>query len=782
MRSCFIRFIILSVFLYTALHVSAQSNTGSITGIVRNELNQPVPFASVQVRAKNLGTVTGESGTFTIRNIPAGKITLRITSVGFASQEHEFTLSAGETITRDFTLEENRSQLDEVIVSASRKVESLAETPSSVTVVGPREMENLSTISPNIANILAFAVPGLGVSTNQTGNVGQSLRGRNLLVLIDGIPQSTPLRAGGRDIRTIDPSVIERVEVIKGATAIYGNGADGGLINYITRTPKVHKPIGGLSQVGLTGNTKGDSTIGYRISQQLYGKISKFDYIVSGMYEKTGVYRDAEGEVISPEYGLGETKIYNAFAKIGYDFTESQRLELMYNYFSSNQHSAYVVRPGIYGKSPAVGIHGKREGIDEGTRYNHNANLTYTHQHIFRNTSLTANLYLQDFWTVYSNTASFFGSGQSAILSAKKGFRVNINTHFDVSKNLGADVTYGIDILNDQTEQNLVDGRAWVPRVNMRNIAPYAQLSTQWFNHINLKAGLRAENINMNIRDYNTLATGPDGEGSIAVKGGVLDYNALVFNAGLRYSKFKLFNPFVSYSQSFSIFDLGRVLRAAEESTVSQLPTEPIIVNNYEGGFSSELGDLTLSAAYYYSTSKLGSNLLEVDGKYIAERLPERVWGYEVQADYRIVRQLTLGGNLAFVEGKGDKDLDGNFNGENDTYLNSNRIAPMKITGYLRYSNSRLNAGLHWVYVGSRDRFEPNASGVYRLGEAPIHAYDVWSLSTAYKITSQLKINLGVENLFNKTYYPVVSQYYGSNANYTRANGRRFSLTLGYTF
>lgn len=61
------------------------------------------------------------------------------------------------------------------------------------------------------------------------------MRGRSVLVLIDGIPQSTPLRAGGRDIRSIDPSVIERVEVIKGATAIYGNGAEGGLINYITK-------------------------------------------------------------------------------------------------------------------------------------------------------------------------------------------------------------------------------------------------------------------------------------------------------------------------------------------------------------------------------------------------------------------------------------------------------------------------------------------------------------------------------------------------------------------
>ena len=50
-----------------------------------------------------------------------------------------------------------------------------------------------------------------------------------MLVLIGGVQQSTPLRNGGRDLRIIDPSAIERIEVIKGATSIYSNGADGGI-------------------------------------------------------------------------------------------------------------------------------------------------------------------------------------------------------------------------------------------------------------------------------------------------------------------------------------------------------------------------------------------------------------------------------------------------------------------------------------------------------------------------------------------------------------------------
>ena len=56
--------------------------------------------------------------------------------------------------------------------------------------------------------------------------------------MIDGVPQSTPLRNGSLGIKTLDASAIARIEVIKGATSIYGNGVAGGIINYITKQAK----------------------------------------------------------------------------------------------------------------------------------------------------------------------------------------------------------------------------------------------------------------------------------------------------------------------------------------------------------------------------------------------------------------------------------------------------------------------------------------------------------------------------------------------------------------
>lgn len=779
-----LRLIMIILIFFSPWPLIAQSGKGVINGIVVDSLMQKIAFANVQIKKLNIKTTSDKSGRFLLKEIPMGNQLISISKVGCEVQQKEFSVAENDTIKVEFVLKNKNSQLDEVIVSASRRAESLSQTPSSVTVLTAKDISTQSIISPNIANILAYSVPGLGTSTNQTGNSGQTLRGRNVLVLIDGIPQSTPLRAGGRDIRSIDPTVIERVEVIKGATAIYGNGAEGGLINYITKKPKAGEKFGGYSQLGFSGNLKGDSTVGYRLSQQLFGKVGKADFIVSGLFEKTGVFHDANGEVISPDYGLGETKSYNGFAKIGYDFSPKQRLEIMYNYFSSRQHSDFILKDGVYGQKPAIGIRGNRVGIDEGTRYNHNSNLQYTNQQIFGNTDLTANIYYQDFYTIYSNVTSFYGGGQSAITSVKKGARVNLNTPFKLSPKVSMQVNYGVDLLNDKTSQSLVDGRVWVPDMNMVNFAPYLQASTNWFRDLTIKAGLRIENINIDVDDFNTLATGANNAGSIAVKGGKLNYNALVFNAGARYSAFKLFNPFISYAQSFSVYDLGRVLRAAKSNTIEQLQTKPIIVNNYEAGFSSALGKLNVSAAYYYSTSKLGANLLEVNGVYISQRIPERVWGYEIQMDYPVLEKLLIGGNYASVEGKGDVDDDGIFNGEKDVYLNTTRIPPSKTTTYLKYSGIKnLSLDLNWVRIGNRDRFKPNATtGKYLIGEGPVKEYDLFNLATVYQASKSLRINLGLENVLNTSYYPSISQFYGSNTIYAKGNGRRFNLALGYTF
>lgn len=135
----------------------------------------------------------------------------------------------------------------------------------------------------------------LDLYSNSTSNVGHILCDRNVLIIVDGIPQSTPLCNGNRDVLTIDPAAVERIEVVKGLKVVYGNGANGGLINYDTEKPDATKPFNAYTSVTGTGIPfYSQETLGGRISQQFTGKLNMFDYVASGTYEKTGVLKGCE--------------------------------------------------------------------------------------------------------------------------------------------------------------------------------------------------------------------------------------------------------------------------------------------------------------------------------------------------------------------------------------------------------------------------------------------------------------------------------------------------------
>ncbi|WP_164714296.1 TonB-dependent receptor [Chitinophaga rhizosphaerae] len=779
------RSVIISVLL-TAGASGAFARQGVIKGTVRNDQGQPVPFVNVSIPQLKKGTVANASGVF-ILSAPQGEHTIRISGVGQKSLEQAAQFSKDTTIT-DLTLQSS-GDLNEVVVSASRRKETLDEVPSSITIVGPRELETQKGISNNIMDILAATVPGLGFSGNQTGNTGQTLRGRNLLVMVDGIPQSTPLRAGGRDMRTIDPSAIERVEVIKGATSIYGNGSDGGLINYITKKGEPGKPLSGKTTVGVTTQLKNaQHTGGLQLGQLLSGAAGKFDFVVSGHYEQTGVYKDAKGGIISPEYGLGETQLWNGFAKIGYTINPKNRVEVMYNFFGSQQKSDYVLKTGRYLDTPSIGVPGVRKGSPEGTPFNHNASVHWSSQGIVGGTDLDVNGYIQRFRTIYSFVDSWKGGGQSQINSKKSGLRINLSSPVRAGKNIDIQAVYGLDFMNDITNQDLVDGRVWVPEMDMRNYAPYAQLKTTFLRHWVLKAGARFENINIDVPDFTTIvsknnSTGEYNVGGVPVKGGSLSYNALVYNAGLRYNEWTFFKPFVSYSQSFSIADLGRTLRSAKENTLSLLKTKAVIAHNYEVGASSTLGPVNLEASYYISRSALGSAYTEVDGRFEIERNPEKVYGFEFAADARILKNLSAGGSYSFVEGKIDKDGNGKYKDEKDAWIGGDRISPQKVTAYVKYSPlESWSLRLQMLQALERDRFKPGANGKYAYAQGPVNGFAIFSLYSNLQLDSHSGLSLGVDNLFNKDYYTVTSQWNARNENYIKGNGVRLNLQYTYDF
>lgn len=765
--------------------VLAFAQTGTIKGSVQTNDKKAAASASIRIKGLKKATVTDAAGVFIFEQVEAGNYKLEVTGIGYQLQEKEVTVTAGETAEVTIEVTEQQTQLTEIIVSAGRTKETIDKVPASVSVVGFKTLQQNLMITSNPGDILENRVAGLAASTGLSSNFGQTLRGRSLLIMVDGVPQSTPLRNGAMDIRALDPAVVERIEVVKGATAIYGNGAAGGLINYFTRAPRTGKLFNSQTSVSTTGSlVKRSNSMGGRLSQLFYGNTGKLSYVLSGVYEQTGEYKDAEGDVLPPVYGLGETDSYNAFAKLGYDISAKHKVQASYNFFSSRQTTNYVTVNGDYktGKKTSA-VQGQAKGVPQGVKGNHNLGVQFSGETGVANTRYDADVYYQSVDNIFFFSEAFVDGGISRILSQKTGARLVLNTPLRY-KNFDANFTYGLDAQRDVTSQPLVDGRVWVPEMDMFNLAPFVQAKLTFFDKLVLKGGVRYEAVNIGVDDYATLPSRNTTTGvvtpSMDVKGGTLTYNALVANAGLRYNLSDYFSPFVSFSQGFSVSDIGLVLRSARVNDLAKINTEAVIVNSYEAGFSSKFKKVRFEATGYISTSSLGANSVFSNGAFIVVRTPEFIYGFELSADVQVLKNLEAGVSYSYVEGKLDADNDGKYDGQTDEYLPGQRISPPKIAGHVDYAviPGKLNVLIQYTGIMSRNRFAKNSSGSYDPYKAPVRAYNLFNTSVGYHFNSSTSLNLGVENILNENYFTARSQWGAFNDSYTKGKGASYRLTL----
>lgn len=680
--------------------------------------------------------------------------------------------------------------LEEVVITANRIKEKKTDAVANVTIIDQKKLQQFIKIAPDMSHLIGMIEPAMSLSTNTTNNRYQNLRGRSILVLIDGIPQSTPLRATDRDIRSIDPAAVERIEIVKGATSIYGNGAIGGIMNIVTKKSPKNVIFGGQTTIGASARDsfKENRGFGYRFNQQFYGNYKGFSYLVDGGMNQTGSAIDGTGEYISPRYGLGDVRTYNGLVKLGYQFDDDNKVEAMYNFYQSLQNTPLVASGGKYLERPRIGVYDTKDPAaqDEGMRYNHNAYIKFNSNNIFKRTDLELSAFTQHQYAIFDyrkhNARSprwESSSGQATVKGEKYGIRTQLTSKVLFSENVFTQLLYGADVLIDKTSQPLVDGRYWMPELTSYNSAPFLQTKTTFFQYYVLKAGLRYDYIDVSVPNYEVLRL-RNTDPRVYVKGGDLTYNNLSPNIGIAYNQFKYFQPFISYSQGFSIFDLGRTLRAAKADVLSKINTEPVKTENYEAGAYAELSKYVhLSGSYFYTYSKLGSDLKSVSGFWVVDRTPQKVYGFEVNADIFPTKWLTLGGSFISFEGKKKSTEDGDWDG----YMSGTSIPTPKATAYIRVTPTEYSyLQVNYLHTGSRDRFSPDNRGVYTEGEGIVYPIDLFSLSAGYTFNKSFSLALGIENLTDKVYYTPASMLVARDAEYARGNGRYFNLSLTYRY
>ncbi|WP_343560845.1 TonB-dependent receptor [Sphingobacterium sp.] len=709
---------------------------GTIIGQVVDA--QGLPLANVRVELQGAkSTKSDKDGYFRLTAIHYGTYRLTLSSVGFGKRFQDIDLREEQHDLKTITLTAEQQSLDEVVVTASRLAEHIDQVPSSITYIGAKALDQQRQINDNLPSILMQKVPSISPSEESQNNFIAKIRGRNFLVLIDGIPQSTPLRNGGRDLRTIDASAIDHIEVVNGATAMYGNGAAGGVINYITKKPQQGKKLASSTYLNNSLSlVKPSETYGYNIAQVFSGQLDKWDYVIQGKAGRSGVVRSADAAIASPFYGLGETRAYNVLTKIGYQIAPEHRVEFMGNYYRSLQDSKYVGTKGDFGKSPAIGIPSDTV-INGGTPYNKAFHLKYDGR--YGKTAANLSLYYEDMNTVFETYNQNY--------SDHKGARLNFNTPFQLGSSSNISLIYGADFLKDHTVQKTLKDDLVTPDMNMNNVAFYLQsklnLGTDWI----LKGGVRYENIRFKVGDLtkNGKLTAGDNNNS----------DAFVFNIATRYNKYSYAQPFASFSQGYSIGDVGLILRNGVP--LSQIDPKPVVVNNFELGLNGKLNIWDYQLTGYYSTSQKGTTFAETStpGNYELSQVPQRIYGVEFVGNVKPLQWLSLGTVLGYMDGRQDLKKEGKYKDKLDNSI----ISPFKINLNADFSiTDNWNVYLQYLHLGGRDVF-PAAE--YNYGKYPISGYNLVDFQTRYKY-QKFTFLFAINNLFNADYYPVHAEVRGA--------------------
>ena len=316
------KIVLLGFILFTNIILMAQ--TGTIKGIVLDNNDQPLPFANVVLKGKNLGNVANTEGVFEINNVPFGDYVLTVTAVGFQNKEQRIRLNAKDkTLIINVKMVLSDESLNEVVVTGTMKEVRRSESPAPIEVFNAKFF--LKNPSPNLFESLGNingVRPQLQCSVCNTGDIHiNGMEGPYTMVLIDGMPIVSGLSTV-YGLMGIPNSMIERMEVMKGpASTLYGSEAVGGLINVITKTPN-RAPILSLDVSGTTY-----SEFNNDVSAKF--KMGKVTSLVSGNY----FYFDKKWDVNGDNFtDVTLAKRASIFTKFSLDRAENRRSEIAFRY------------------------------------------------------------------------------------------------------------------------------------------------------------------------------------------------------------------------------------------------------------------------------------------------------------------------------------------------------------------------------------------------------------------------------------------------------------------
>ncbi len=230
------KILIFLILIFSQL-IAQEKRAGTLTGtVIDSETKQPLFGVNVIVENTFLGSATDSKGRFIIKEIPAGKYSVKFSAIGYEQRKVEITISPFQETNITVEMKPTTYIVEPVIVTATRREKTLSEIPVSTYAVESELISSRNNLQ--VDDILRY-VPGVNMiqyQVNIRGSSGYSRgTGTRVLFLFDGMPFLTG-DAGEIIWEAVPVWQIDRIEIVKGAgSALYGSNAIGGVINVITK-------------------------------------------------------------------------------------------------------------------------------------------------------------------------------------------------------------------------------------------------------------------------------------------------------------------------------------------------------------------------------------------------------------------------------------------------------------------------------------------------------------------------------------------------------------------
>lgn len=334
-------------FLYSQRIAGTQTivGTGTIEGTITDSSgNDAVSNAVIKLNSpmlnKSFETVSDATGKFRFENIPASVYSIKAVRLGYVSSNYsDVTVIENSTLVLNLQLSPVTIETDNINVTASKTELTLKQTPSSISIITLKDIQNKNSLTfdellGDVQGVTVFKTSGINVqslSIRGSSDVAGGGIGNRVLLLLDGRPSLTGDSKGA--LWSLIPiSIIDRTEIVKGAfSSLYGSSAIGGVVNVITKKPTYNAFTSLNANYGfyqpLNDSLKfSDKLLSFRgvdlIHSNTYKKLA---YLLNLNYKKN------DGHAEQTDY-----EFYSGLGKFMYDVLSNRDLEVTLQYTRSN--------------------------------------------------------------------------------------------------------------------------------------------------------------------------------------------------------------------------------------------------------------------------------------------------------------------------------------------------------------------------------------------------------------------------------------------------------------